>query len=478
MHEPLVALELALLERAVVVELHRHLTQLDVGARLLREEARGDRARILEVDHELVGPGGGGRLAREREHAERRLVEGERDHLTALRERLPRAQKERHARPAPVVEPHLERDERLGLGLRIDALLLAIALVLSPDHALGIDRLHRVEHLRGLVSHGLLGESRGRLHRDEPEHLEEVRDDHVAEGAGLLVEAGATRDGERLGNVDLDVVDVVSVPDRLEEAVREAQGEDVLDGLLAQEVVDPKDVGLAEHPVHGRVELSCGGEIPSERLLDDDAGAFGEAGLAEHGDDPGKGGRRDGQVIDAARLAADLPLGLLDGPDELRRVVGAGSREGEAGDELVPTLSGSLAHAALLDGVVRALPKLLVGERARRAGDADHAVVLGHEAGAVEVEEPRQELALGEIARRPEEHDHVVLRTWARRRPSCDCLSDLRREVDVRRPRVVLPEDGAAGDEQVRTGLPDLGRVVGRDAPVHLHEDGVGHEGA
>ena len=65
-------------------------------------------------------------------------------------------------------------------------------------------------------------------------------------------------------------------------------------------------------------------------------------------------------MVDAARLAADLPLRLLDSPDELRRVVGVGGGEGEAGDELVPTLPGRLAHAALLDGVVRTLAKLLV----------------------------------------------------------------------------------------------------------------------
>jgi hypothetical protein len=62
-----------------------------------------------------------------------------------------------------------------------------------------------------------------------------VRDDHVAEGAGLLVEAGPAADREGLRNVDLDAVDVVAVPDRLEDPVRKAAGEDVLDGLLSEE---------------------------------------------------------------------------------------------------------------------------------------------------------------------------------------------------------------------------------------------------
>ena len=76
-------------------------------------------------------------------------------------------------------------------------------------------------------------------------------DDHVAEGAGFLVEVGARADPEGLGDVDLDVVDVVAVPDRLEQAVGEAQGEDVLRRLLAEEVVDAEDLLLVEAPRGG-----------------------------------------------------------------------------------------------------------------------------------------------------------------------------------------------------------------------------------
>ncbi len=60
----------------------------------------------------------------------------------------------------------------------------------------------------------------------------------------LVVEAAAVADVERLGHVDLDVVDVVAVPDRLEEAVGETQRENVLRRLLAEEMVDAKDLLL------------------------------------------------------------------------------------------------------------------------------------------------------------------------------------------------------------------------------------------
>ena len=47
---------------------------------------------------------------------------------------------------------------------------------------------------------------------------------------------------------------MAAVPDRLEEAVGEAQREDVLRGLLAEEVVDPEDRVLVEELVEGAVE--------------------------------------------------------------------------------------------------------------------------------------------------------------------------------------------------------------------------------
>jgi hypothetical protein len=42
------------------------------------------------------------------------------------------------------------------------------------------------------------------------------------------------------------VVHEVAVPDRLEDAVGEPKGEDVLDRLLAQIMIDAEDLGLIE----------------------------------------------------------------------------------------------------------------------------------------------------------------------------------------------------------------------------------------
>src|SRR5581483_5760809 len=141
----------------------------------------------------------------------------------------------------------------------------AVALVL-PAHDVGrIERAHRAEHLVLLVADRLGLELRWRLHRREGEDLEEVRDDHVAERASLLVEPTARADRQRLRHVDLDVIDEVAVPDRLEEAVGEPESEDVEGRLLAEEVVDAKDLLLGEDLVDGGVQLAGALEVPAER---------------------------------------------------------------------------------------------------------------------------------------------------------------------------------------------------------------------
>lgn len=71
--------------------------------------------------------------------------------------------------------------------------------------------------------------------------LEQVVLDDVACGPDAVVVARATTDADVLGHRDLDVVDVVAVPDRLEHLVGEAERQEVLDRLLAEVVVDPED---------------------------------------------------------------------------------------------------------------------------------------------------------------------------------------------------------------------------------------------
>jgi hypothetical protein len=197
------------------------------------------------------------------------------------------------------------------------------------------------------------------------------------------------------------VVDVVAVPGRLEEAVGEAQRQDVLHRLLAEEVVDAEDAALVEGGVDRGVQRAGRGEVGAERLLEDDAGAPREAGGAEHRDDLAARGRRDGEVEEPPVTGPELGLGTCDGVGQ-RVVRHVGERAGEG----LPRRRAAQA-ARGLDRLARVHAEGLVGQRAARR--ADDPVATRQQAGLREAEEARQQLAAGEIARAAEQDDDVVV---------------------------------------------------------------------
>jgi hypothetical protein len=70
------------------------------------------------------------------------------------------------------------------------------------------------------------------LHRRRGDDLHQVVDDDVAQRADRVVEVAAVLDPEVLGHRDLDRLEVVPAPQRLEHRVREAQVEDLLEAHL------------------------------------------------------------------------------------------------------------------------------------------------------------------------------------------------------------------------------------------------------
>jgi hypothetical protein len=107
-----------------------------------------------------------------------------------------------------------------------------------------------------------------------------VRDHHVAIRAGGFVEARTFAETECFGNIDLHVIDEVAIPDGLEEAVREAEREDVLRRLFAEEVIDAKDLLFVEDFVQFGVELHGARKVGAEGLFHDDARVLHETRLA------------------------------------------------------------------------------------------------------------------------------------------------------------------------------------------------------
>ena len=234
---------------------------------------------------------------------------------------------------------------------------------------------------------------------------------HVAQRAGRVVIAAAAADGERFRDRDLHMVDMVAIPDRLEQSVGEAQHHDVLHRLLAEIMVDAENLVFFENAEQLLIERARGGEIGAERLLDDDAppGAVvfaRQAGFAEMAADRGKARRRRRQIkqpvafraalaLDAGKLLADLLVG--------RVVVGIALDIGDAAEQ-------ALDHA-LVDvarGEFRQAFGEIVGERFARewtAGDADQGKCFRQQPGHGEIIERGHQQPVGEVARRAENNE-------------------------------------------------------------------------
>ena len=212
----------------------------------------------------------------------RHVLEADGDERVVGRHALAGAQEERNAAPAPVVDVELERGVGLGGAVRRHPRLLEVARhALAADLARGVlgaegvgvhrrlgDGADGAQHLDLLVAQRLGLERGRRLHRHQRQHLQQVALDHVAQGAGAVVVAGAPLDPARLGVGDLHVVDVVAVPQRLEQQVGEAEDEDVLYGALPEVMVDAVELVLAVVAVQALVERLGALEVVAEGLLD------------------------------------------------------------------------------------------------------------------------------------------------------------------------------------------------------------------
>ena len=228
-------------------------------------------------------------------------------------------------------------------------------------------------------------------------------DHHVAVGARVLVEAGAVVDGERLRHVDLDVVDVVPVPtgSNMPLAKRSA--------IRFWTASRPRKWSMRKTRSSGKTPWTS--VLSARALSRSTPNGFSSTtrersarpGLAERRDELAERAGRDGQVVQPARLVAEVLLAALDRLAQRRGLVGAEGGEREPAREPLPRL----LVRAVADGVAGDRPEVVV--RPAAPGGADDPVALRHQPRALEVEEPGQELAPGEVARRAVEDDRVVL---------------------------------------------------------------------
>jgi hypothetical protein len=93
---------------------------------------------------------------------------------------------------------------------------------------------------------------------------------HVPHCSGFLVILSTILYAYILGDGDLDVIYIATIPDRLKDAVAEAEHHDILDGFLAQVMVDTINLIFFERLIQLAVESHCRLEVMPKRLFDDD----------------------------------------------------------------------------------------------------------------------------------------------------------------------------------------------------------------
>ena len=127
-----------------------------------------------------------------------------REHFGASnRQVFPRADVKRHALPAPGIHLQLQRSERFHVRIGRDALFLPVAAELPADQIVRLDGRDRFQYLDLLIANGLTVHADRRLHRKIAQDLEEMVLDHIANGAGLIVETAAAFHTEDLRHGDL-----------------------------------------------------------------------------------------------------------------------------------------------------------------------------------------------------------------------------------------------------------------------------------
>ena len=108
------------------------------------------------------------------------------------------------------------------------------------------NRPQGMEHIHFLVANLIGIERDHRFHGHETEELHQVILHHVAQGSRVVVIAAAMPDAHLFGHGDGHVVHVTPVPNRLEERIGEAEGQNVLHRLFAQIMVDAENLRFVE----------------------------------------------------------------------------------------------------------------------------------------------------------------------------------------------------------------------------------------
>ncbi|MCY1511548.1 hypothetical protein D9M68_459760 [compost metagenome] len=222
--------------------------------------------------------------------------------------------------------------------------------------------------------------------------------DHVAQLAGLVEVAPAALDAHLLGHGDFHVGNVVLVPLGLEQAVGEAQGDQVLHRLLAQVVVDPVGAVLRKMRRYRVVHHTRRFQVMADGLLKHHAGALGQPGGGQAG--------ADGAIDRGGRGEVGDQLGnRTDAVGQGRVGLGVEEVHGQVIEARHEALQGALLHilGRHMAAQVLANGRQVDSGIAAIASQGEDSRLGRQQAGAVQLIERREQLAQRQVAKGPEQ---------------------------------------------------------------------------
>ena len=256
------------------------------------------------------------------------------------------------------------------------------------------------KHFDLFVAHRIRFEIGGRLHRHQAEQLQQMVLHDVAQGAEVIVIRPAALHADGFGDGDLHMLDGILVPQRLEQGVGEAQRDQVLDGFLAEIVIDAQDAVFAERLGQFGFDLAGRGEIVADGLFHRNAGLrIGQAGRFQMLRDGSKEIRRNGEVkenvLGAVQHFGQRSVSLGFGGVARTKAQARGkARPGIFGE----TFSRRLHHFGAHHGGE-------IGIAVPGGGKADNRHGVGQMAFLIEEIEGGEQHLLRQIAGRPENHN-------------------------------------------------------------------------
>src|SRR4029453_18445278 len=152
------------------------------------------------------------------------------------RQALSRPDIEGYALPAPGIDLKSQGRERLHRRVRRHALLRPVTAKLSAYEVVRGDGCDRLEDFHLLVSNGFAVRPDGRLHGQVAQDLEKMILDDVAHGAGSVVEGASALNTEIFRHGDLHALDMIPVPEGLQEGIGKTEEEHVVHRPLPEVV--------------------------------------------------------------------------------------------------------------------------------------------------------------------------------------------------------------------------------------------------